>query len=76
MNIPAILFAGAAAICAVFTVWFAVEALLLASGQVPITWYIRDAVSWRPGLAMVVSLVIAILLAMGVTHFVVDVSAP
>lgn len=69
MNVPAIIFGGLAGISAVAAVWFVVEAVLLATGQQPITWYVRNAVSWHPGITVLVVALLGFALGAGVTHF-------
>jgi hypothetical protein len=68
-RIPAVLFGGLAGIALVATVWFAIEAVLLWTGQQPITWYVRNYISWQPGAVILVVALLAFTLGAAVTHF-------
>src|SRR2546429_1692183 len=46
--VPEALFAGLAATSLVALGWFTLEVALLHEGKPPITWYVRNKVSWHP----------------------------
>ena len=72
MNVPAIMFGGLAGFALIATIWFTVEAILLLTGQQPITWYSRNLVSWHPGVTILVVALLGFAFGAGVTHFVWD----
>ena len=72
VNVPAIVFGGLSIIFALFSAWMAVETYLLVRGEHPITWYVRNYVSWHLGWAFFVVVIVSLAVGMGITHFVFD----
>lgn len=74
-SVPALLSTAAAVLAACVAGLLVLEAYLLATGQQPITWYTRCAVSTFPGAAMIVGCVVSGGVGALLAHFLWDKSS-
>lgn len=72
LNVPVLLFAGLTGMAAITTAWFGLETFLLTKKKNPITWYVRNAISWHPYKTAAVTTLTGLAVGAAVTHFVAD----
>lgn len=70
--VPVSLFAGFTAGAAIATYWFALETGLLLKDKAPITWYMRNKLSWHPLQTTLIAAGVASAATAAIVHFAAD----